>query len=322
MRRTLANILVVIMLFIIGGFIYWIMQMKQQIRTDNRIAILESEVTDLKNKVGNVGGQLQNVSSQQQKAGLALNELQNRQVVKQKSQEELLTAAVAKVAPDVVSIVISKDVPLLEVTYQNPFGDDPFFKDFNIQVPVYQQKGTQRQNVGAGTGFLVSSDGYIVTNRHVVEDTSADYTVLLASGKQLSAKVTYRDANNDIAIIKVSGSGFGYVSLGDSGSLQLGQTVAAIGNALGQYSNSVSVGIIAGLNRTISAQDSNGQVEKLTGIIQTDAAINPGNSGGPLLDLDGKVVGINVATVIGSNNISFSIPISIVKPIIKSVLGK
>ncbi|PIY75016.1 MAG: hypothetical protein COY85_01520, partial [Candidatus Portnoybacteria bacterium CG_4_10_14_0_8_um_filter_40_50] len=97
-------------------------------------------------------------------------------------------------------------------------------------------------------------------------------------------------------------------------------SVFAVGNALGEYSNSVSVGIISGLNRTIQASDANGTVENLSGVIQTDAAINPGNSGGPLADLNGKVIGVNVATVTGSNNISFSIPVNIVKSIINSVL--
>lgn len=252
---------------------------------------------------------------------LTLKELENRKQVVQKSQDELLTAAVAKAAPGVVSIVISKDVPLLEVSYRNPFGDDPYFKNFKFQVPVYRQKGVERKKVGAGTGFLIARNGYILTNKHVVDDDSAQYMVLLSDGSQKEASLVYKDANSDIAILKISGAGYSPISLGDSSSLKLGQTVVAIGNALGSYNNSVSVGIVSGLNRDIETRGGSGSPEQLKGIIQTDAAINLGNSGGPLLNLNGEAVGINVATVIGSNNISFSIPVNVVKDMIKKVIG-
>lgn len=232
-----------------------------------------------------------------------------------KSQDEILTEAVAKIAPAVVSIVITKDVPKLEIVYENPFGDDPFFKDFGFRIPRYRQKGVEPQKVGAGTGFLITGEGYIITNKHVASDNEASYTALLADGSQKGAKVIYRDAKNDVAILKIEGNNFSHVSLGNSNELKLGQAVFAVGNALGEYNNSVSTGIISGLDRDIEASDGTG-TEKLTGVIQTDAAINPGNSGGPLVTLDGKVIGVNVATVKGSNNISFSIPINVVKEII------
>lgn len=280
---------------------------------DGKVAALQKQISDLGSKIQDLTGE--------RPATLPAKEVVQREIIREKSQDELLTAAVAKVSPAVVSIVVSKDVPQLEVVYTNPFGDDPFFRDFNIQVPTYRQKGVQKQKVGAGTGFLISSDGYILTNKHVVQDAGADYTVLLASGKQLPAAVVYRDQIQDVAIVKIEGSGYRSVELGDSSGLKLGQAVAAIGNALGEYNNSVSVGIISGLDRAIEAASAGG-TEKLTGVIQTDAAINPGNSGGPLLDLQGKVVGVNVATVVGSNNISFSIPINITKAIIRKVLGR
>jgi len=150
------------------------------------------------------------------KAPIVQEEAVRREVVKQKSQEELLTAAVAKVAPAVVSIVVSKDVPKLEVVYVNPFGNDPFFEDFGVRVPMYRQRGTQKQKVGAGTGFLISSNGYVLTNRHVVEDQAATYTVLLSNGAQKLAQVSYVDQKLDVAIIKIDGSGYNTVSLGDS----------------------------------------------------------------------------------------------------------
>lgn len=247
------------------------------------------------------------------------DELKRREALRQKSQEELLTDAVATIAPSVVSIVVSKDVPKLEIVYENPFGDDPFFRDFNIQVPRIVQKGTEIQQVGAGTGFFLRSDGYIATNRHVVSDTNALYTVVLSDGSQKQADVIYKDTSVDFAILKILGVAYPAVNLGDSGALKLGQSVFAIGNALGEFNNSVSVGIISGLNRELSVLGTAGS-EELHGVIQTDAAINPGNSGGPLADLSGAVVGINVATARGSENISFSIPINFVKNIIASVL--
>jgi serine protease Do len=237
------------------------------------------------------------------------------------SQDTQLTTAVANVAPAVVSIVISKAVPKLQIQYENPFGDDPRGRGLNIRIPVYRQVGTQEQKVGAGTGFIVRQDGYIVTNRHVVGDTSAQYTVLLSNGQQKTATVVYRDAQTDLAIIKIDGSGYQTVPLGDSSNLQLGQTVAAIGNALGEYSNSVSVGIISGLNRSVQAyDDSTGSIENLKGVVQTDAAINLGNSGGPLFDLSGAAVGVNVVTAVNAQSIAFAIPINSVKDIISRVL--
>lgn len=249
-----------------------------------------------------------------------VNEFKNKKEIIEKSQDQLLTDAVAKTMPAVVSIVISKDVPKLEVSYENPFGNDPFFGGINMKIPVYKQKGTENQKVGAGTGFIISHDGYILTNKHVAADTAATYTVLVSDGSQKIATVVYRDLTNDIAVLKINGYYKNIVALGNSSDLKLGQSVVAIGNALGEYNNSVSVGIISGLNREVTASDNKGATEKLTGIIQTDAAINPGNSGGPLIDLNGNVVGVNVATIIGSSNISFSIPINIVRSIVANYL--
>ncbi len=283
---------------------------------NNKILALQKQISGLRSG-------LDTVSKLSSSAALSAQEVNNRQVAEQKSQSQLVTEAVAKIVPSVVSIIISQDVPQYKVEYQNPFGNDPFFQNIGVQIPVYVPTGkTQSQEVGAGTGFLITSDGYILTNRHVVSDASASYTVLLSNGKQQTARVVYRDPTNDVAIVKIPGSGYTAVNLGDSGSLQLGQTVIAVGNALGQYNNSVSVGVVSGLDRTIQASDENGNTETLNGVIQTDAAINPGNSGGPLADLSGNVMGINVATVQGSNNIGFSIPVNTVKNIIKTVIGR
>ncbi|MFH1188970.1 MAG: trypsin-like peptidase domain-containing protein [bacterium] len=245
------------------------------------------------------------------------NEVIRHEVIKQESQEELLTHAVNTITPSVVSIVITKDVPQLEVVYINPFRDDPFFKDFGVRIPQYKQKGTTEKKVGAGTGFIVNKNGYIMTNRHVVDDTNARYTALLIDGTQKPAEVVYIDNDIDIAILKITGNDYPAIKLGDSDTLKLGQSVFAVGNALGEYSNSVSVGIISGLNRDLEAATSGYTSEKLQGVIQTDAAINLGNSGGPLVNLKGEVIGINVAMA-SAENIGFAIPINSIKSIIST----
>ena len=280
----------------------------------------ESRITSLENQLSALVDVFRESSIVSQENKQRLSEFMNRSNLIAKSQDELLTSAVAKTAPAVVSIVISKDVPLLEVQYVNPFGDDPFFRGFGIQVPTYRQVGTEKRQVGAGTGFLIRSDGYIITNQHVVSDTEAEYVALLTTGEQKQARVIYRDDNYDMAILKIDGSGYSPLPLGDSASLKLGQTVVAIGNALGEYNNSVSVGIISGLDRPIQAHDSAGRVETIKGAIQTDAAINPGNSGGPLVDLTGVVVGVNVAVERGANNIAFAIPINDARRVLNRIL--
>lgn len=227
------------------------------------------------------------------------------------SGDNIITTAVKKTNPAVVSITISKDVPKYETqNFIDPFG-------FFSAIP--KQNGTTNQEIGNGSGFLVSADGYIVTNRHVVEDNDADYTVTLNDGKKHVAKIIAIDELYDIAIIKIEGTTFPFVTLGDSSSLELGSTVIAIGNALGQFKNTVSVGVVSGLSRSITAGDGMGNSEQLEQVIQTDAAINPGNSGGPLLDINGAVIGINVAVAQGSQSIGFALPINSVKGIIASV---
>jgi len=233
--------------------------------------------------------------------------------------------AVKKAQPAVVSITISKQVPKYKVVNnpdsQNVDPNDPFggmFPGF-FQTPVYQQDGTENKDIGGGSGFLISSDGMIVTNKHVVADSSATYTVSLNNGKKYTATVLAKDPVLDVALIKISVTGLPYLTLGNSDSLDVGQSVIAIGNALGQFKNSVSVGVVSGLSRSITAGDNAGSSEHLDKVIQTDAAINPGNSGGPLLNLNGEVIGINVAVVQGSSNVGFALPINNVKSAINSV---
>lgn len=244
--------------------------------------------------------------------------------VPQTSQEETIVKIVNETFPAVVSIIVTKDLPVIEEYYFNPFEE--FFgpdSPFGFQIPQYQQEGTQKQEVGGGSGFIISSDGMVLTNKHVVLDEEADYTVLTNDGKKYSAKVLAKDPTQDLAIIKIEGSNFPVVKLGDSSKLQTGQTVIAIGNALGEFRNTVSVGVISGLGRTITASGG-GLVETIEDVIQTDAAINKGNSGGPLLNLKGEVIGVNTATVLEAQSIGFAIPIDKAKKSIEQVknLGK
>jgi S1-C subfamily serine protease len=248
------------------------------------------------------------------------------------AEDESITSIVEKSSPGVVSIVISKDVPKVRSYYNNPFGGMmPFFSD-----PFNQGNGngsgsgqggsdgstsnTEKQQIGSGSGFFVSSDGLIVTNKHVVSDMQADYTVITNDGQEHRATVLARDPNNDIAVIKVEGKDFPALPLGDSDAIKVGQSVLAIGNPLGEFANSVSRGIISGLKRSVSAGSGlRGDTEKLTGIIQIDAAINPGNSGGPLLNLQGEVIGIDVAMAQNAENIGFALPINSVKKVVEEV---
>lgn len=235
------------------------------------------------------------------------------------SEEIQVIDIVKKMNPAVISIVITKDVPIIEKYYENVPYNNPFGFNYYQQVPRYRENGTQKQKVGGGSGFLVSSDGLIVTNKHVVSEPEAEYTVFTNDGTSFSAEIVAQAQFNDIAILKIEGDSFPYIEFADSDKVQVGQTVIAIGNSLGEFRNTVSKGVISGLSRSISTYGSYGQVEKLEGVLQTDAAINPGNSGGPLLDLRGQVVGVNVAISSGAENIGFALPANSVKKIVDSV---
>lgn len=249
-----------------------------------------------------------------------------KEYIPQTIQEEAIIKAVEAVSPAVVSIIVTKDVPIIEEYYYNPFeGFEEFFdQPLQFQIPQYRQKGTEKREVGGGTGFIVSEDGLIVTNKHVVLEENVDYTVFTNDGRKFPVETLTRDPIQDLAIIKIKDEKqFPAVKLGDSSNLQIGQTVIAIGNALGEFRNTVSTGVISGLGRTITASGG-GLIETIEDVIQTDAAINKGNSGGPLLNSKGEVIGINTATVLEAQSIGFAIPINKVKKDIEQVksLGK
>lgn len=209
-------------------------------------------------------------------------------------EEENIAGVVDRVAPSVVSIVTKSQS---ESAY-----------------------GTVEEE-GAGTGIIVGKDGYIMTNKHVVNGASTVGVVLSDGTSYDNVKVLGTDPLNDVAFLKIPDvNNLPVAELGDSTSVRVGQKVVAIGNSLGQYQNTVTSGIISGTGRPISAQAGK-SVENLTDLIQTDAAINPGNSGGPLLNLQGQVIGINTAIIEDAQGIGFSIPISSTKGILKGVLA-
>jgi len=238
--------------------------------------------------------------------------------------EEAVIDSVKSASPSVVSIIISKNLPVYQQQLINPFEGTPFSNQFpGFLVPQEIQNGTQKQEIGAGSGFIISEDGLVLTNKHVVIDKTAEYTVLTNDGQKYSSSVMALDPVHDVALIKIkSDQKFPAIKIGDSNTIQIGQTAIAIGNALGQFRNTVSVGVISGLGRTVSASGGNGFSETIEDSVQTDAAINPGNSGGPLLNLKGEVVGINVATAEGAQSVGFAIPINVAKKDISQVLAQ
>lgn len=216
-------------------------------------------------------------------------------------EENAVISVVEKTSSSVVAIGVNQRVV-------NPF--DPFAT-------------AKSQDSTIGTGFVVSDKGIIVTNKHVVSETGVKYTVITRDNQKYEIKKIYRDPILDLAIVQLDASGLKPLELGDSSKLKVGQTVIAIGNALGKFTNTVTTGVVSGLGRKVVAGDPfGGSTESLDNLIQTDAAINPGNSGGPLLNSAGQVIGVDVATTEGAQNIGFAIPINSVKAIVDEFVTK
>lgn len=228
------------------------------------------------------------------------------------TEESVVIDVAEKASPSVVTVGVKKtevfggpSFPEID-PFLDPFG---FFRQFRGQLP---QERKIDQDIGSG--FVISADGLIVTNKHVVSETAAAYRVVTKDNKTYDVQKIYRDPANDLAILKISASGLKPVVLGESGKLKVGQMAIAIGTALGEFRHTVTVGVISGLGRGINAGSPlEGAVEKLDDVIQTDAAINPGNSGGPLLNSAGQVIGINTAVSTEGQNIGFALPINVVK---------
>ncbi|HWT40692.1 MAG TPA: trypsin-like peptidase domain-containing protein [Dongiaceae bacterium] len=211
-------------------------------------------------------------------------------------QESDIASVAEKVSPSVVSVV--------------------------TQTQTQSYYGSTSSGEAAGTGIIVSKDGYVMTNNHVVENASTVSVVDNDGNLYQNVSVIGRDPLNDIAFLKIKANKtFSAATLGNSSTIRIGQQVVAIGNALGQYSNTVTSGIISGTGRPVTASSSDGSAsETLTDLIQTDASINPGNSGGPLLNMSGQVIGINTAIVQDANGIGFAIPINSTKGVLAGVL--
>jgi len=231
-------------------------------------------------------------------------------VPKSGSEEERLIEIIDKALPSVVTVGINfttQERGFIELDPMNPFG----FR----QVPGKSREVDQN----IGSGFIVSEDGLIITNKHVVAQQDATYKIRFNNGDTQTVEQIYRDPLNDLAILKVSSeSKLEALPLGQSDNLKLGQTAIAIGTPLGEFTNSVTKGIISGLGRGITAGSPfEGFVEKLDNVIQTDTAISPGNSGGPLLDSSGNVIGVNTAVSSEGENIGFAIPVNIIKTLLQ-----
>jgi len=216
-------------------------------------------------------------------------------------EESVVTKVVEKANLSVVTVSVVRTQAIF-----NPLGN--LF--YNLDIA-----STKRVEQDIGTGFVIDKSGLIVTNKHVVADTSAKYKVILGKEEESEVVNIYRDPVNDLAILKIlrPAQDLTPVEMGDSDKLKVGQTVIAIGTALGEFRSTVTKGVISGLGRGIMAGGSLMGLEKIDNVIQTDAAINPGNSGGPLFDSSGKVIGVNVAVSQSGQNIGFALPINIVK---------
>ncbi len=224
--------------------------------------------------------------------------------------ESSVTQVAEAASPSVVTVAIKKQQAVMD-----PFDQSIFGRGFGVPE-VDRVEQVQRD---IGTGFVVDQQGLIVTNKHVVGDPTAQYLIIDKDDKEYAVTNIYRDPTNDLAILQVEGLTLSPLPLGDSDKIRVGQSVVAIGTALGEFRHTVTTGVVSGLGRGIQAGDPfGGVVESLENVIQTDAAINPGNSGGPLLDSAGSVIGVNVAVTAGAQNIGFAIPINTIKASIEN----
>ncbi len=223
-------------------------------------------------------------------------------------------AVVEQVTPAVVSIIVKKNSGDLEGYQKQYFFDNPLYQtqaleDGSVSALV---------EVSSGTGFFVTSDGYVLTNRHVVSEENGLFFVVTNDGEELPATLVDIDPLQDIAILHVEGEAFATVTLADSEDIRIGQTVIAIGNTLSEFRNTVTKGVVSGINRRVTAGDAYNS-EVIEQAIQTDAAINPGNSGGPLINLLGEVIGINTAVSFHGESVAFAIPINEAKRAVEDV---
>lgn len=240
----------------------------------------------------------------------------SKETVKVLHEENLVVDVVKNVGGSVITVGV--EVKPQETAPGGPFS--LFFGQPTVAAAPDENAAPKEEFIGSG--FVLTKDGLIATNKHVVSDSSLKYIVVDDKGNKYAVEKVYRDPLNDLAILKTNKTpkgGFKEVVLGDSGSVEVGQFAIAIGTALGEFRNTVTTGVVSGLGRGITAGSPyEGFAERLDNVIQTDAAINPGNSGGPLLNSAGQVIGINTAVAQNGQNIGFAIPINIVKQSLKN----
>lgn len=240
------------------------------------------------------------------------------ETVKVLKEENLVVNVVKNAGPSVVTIGVVSG-PKSSISNLGPFS--LFFDDPTPSTNDSEEEQEPTDDY-IGSGFALTKDGLIATNKHVVSSAQEKYIVVDYKGNRYSVEKVYRDPVNDLAILKTEktpSGGFKEISLGDSGSVEVGQFAIAIGTALGEFNNTVTTGVVSGVGRGINAGSAfQGFAERLDNVIQTDAAINPGNSGGPLLNSSGQVIGINTAVAQNGQNIGFAIPINIVKQSLKN----
>jgi serine protease Do len=301
MFKKESSLLIFLLFLILTLFVsYAVFDMQSKKSIFTRIEILQEEITALKNTPPST------------------------KIISPSTSSQDIVSVVKKVQPSVVSIIASKE--LTRYRQRNPFFfSDPFFDNFfgfpqQFEEPQIQQNETEKVKVGGGSGFIYSQNGYIIANKHVIQDDSAEYTVVLHDGTEFLAEVIAKDPFNDIAIIKIDPKEtiLVPVSLGDSSKIEVGEKVVAIGNALAEFQNTVTTGIVSAIGRKIVAGNQFNQ-EEIQNLIQTDAAINPGNSGGPLVNIRGEVIGMNTAIADGANGIGFALPINDIRFIAKNV---
>jgi serine protease Do len=206
---------------------------------------------------------------------------------------------------DITGVVAAARKSVVTITSNGVSSNGPF------SVPT----------TGVGSGLILTSNGYILTNRHVVAD-SRTLSVTFMDGSELPASIVKISATTDLALVKVDATGLPAAAIGDSDAIQVGQTAIAIGSPLGTFTETVTRGVVSGLDREITVTDQSSRSQStLRGLIQTDAAINPGNSGGPLLDASGQVIGLNTAVATSAEGLGFAIPISAAKDLIGLATG-
>jgi len=237
--------------------------------------------------------------------------LENQRAITVSASTEDIQNAISKVNPSVVSIFGYKKI------LQNEEQQTISFPFFNISLTIPAQ---ETEEVDAGTGFFVDSRGYIVTSEHVVDDPNADYKIILQDGTPQTATVLYKDAVNDIAILKIPGENYAPATLGDSSAVTKGEVVIATGNALGSMRNIPAVGSVTGLHKSIQPSNTGDNQQTINDLMQSNMQLYPGHSGGPTFDLSGTVVGINDAVAANQKNVSFSVPINAAKQAIANTI--